>query len=240
MKSYAIATPGMAPASAGISGIHQMNADLLAYGCDSRLILRGESVTDSEIVVYPDHTFDGNPSGANNVVRMLFMYAGYFGKWKDYPPEEYMYYYSPDFVFEGREPDNILTVPMINERRFPFIPQEDREGSCYLAVKFQDFFGKKPFDLPNGCIRITKQMDLPELFSRIKTLVSFDNSAINIEAMMAGIDVRYRFNEHFEKPFRLSETFDLNNVRESYRELKRIYYEEQLPSFIKRTQEHFK
>jgi hypothetical protein len=240
VKPYVIATPRAEPTSAGISALHQLHHDLKRAGCKSRLVLDpvegdGQFARSDEIVIYPD-CYNGNVLGADCVVRYILMYVGYFaGTDTDFPLTEMMYYYSRDFVHRGREPENILAVPMIREHRFPYRPPSERKGSCYLAIKY----GRIPDDLPAGAIAVTKEIDLEELFSKIHTLHTYDNSAINIEAGLAGIQVVPHFNEKTPQLFDLDGYWDWDNIAGSYREMKRRYQLVQLPDFIRRTQARY-
>lgn len=240
LKRYVIVAPEYVSTSAGIGALYRLHENLKVAGQKSRIVvpLGGETASNDEIVVYPD-CYSGNPLNAKNVVRYLLMYAGYFGQDSDFPESEYMYYYSPDFVLNGRNPGNILSLPIVDEKKFKYQP-EGRSGSCYLAVKYKNYFGYQPTNLPPGCVEITNHMDLVKLFKTVKTLITFDNSAINLEAAFCGIDIEYRFNEKFEKPIGFGPGFDLNDPYRSYKEIMERYYDDQLPAFIKRTQEHFK
>ena len=240
MRDYVIVAPPANTTSAGITGLYKLDRDLRARGMQSRVITPGDGLQPApdDIVVYPD-CFSGNMFGAKNVVRMLFMWAGYFGQDKDFPESEYMYYYVPDYILNGRNPDNILTIPMIDEERFPYKPLDERSGSCYLAIKYQDYFGNQVTGLPADCVRINKQMDIAQLFSEKKTLITFDNSAINTEAALAGMDVEYRYNPTFEKRYYWGKYWSYYDVPMSYALQKQLYRNTWLPQFIQRTQERF-
>jgi len=230
--------PPKASTSAGVTALY-----LLGDHLSARMVVQGHlySPTDNEIVIYPD-CVPGNPLNAKNVVRLLFMWAGYFGPPtdSDFPESEYMYYYIPDYVLNGRNPDNILTIPMLKEDRFPFKHPSKREGSCYLAIKYCDYFGNHvPADLPPDCTRITKSLDISELFSHKKTLITFDNSAINLEAALAGMNVEYRYNETFKDRYQWGRYWTYHDVILSYAKQKELYQTKWLPEFIERTQEHF-
>lgn len=241
-KPYIIVAPHaqFIPTSAGIRGLYLFAEHLKQSGERATVVTPGqyhhEMPDNNHIVVYPD-CFGGNIYGAKNVVRFLFMYAGYFGQDKDFPESEYMYYYLPDYILNGRNPDNICTVPMMLEERFPYKPPHERFGDCYLALKHHNYFGKQCFGLHEGMLAIDRHMDLAELFSRVRTLYTFDNSLINMEAAFAGIDVVPMYSETFKELYR---HFDYKNPRESYGRLKALYFNEQLGQFISRTQEHFR
>jgi len=243
---YAIVAPTLEYSSAGIVGLHLLTVHLKQLGFGSRVIVPTTGYhsppADDEIVVYPD-CYSGNMFNHDKVVRYLMMFAGYFGQDKDFPEDEYMYYYSPEFCLNNRNPENVLTIPMLNEDKFKFYDGE-RYGTCYLAIKYQDYFGLQPrildFNLPFDCIRIDKVMDLGILFSKVKRMFTFDNSLINLEAAMAGVDVVYCYNEKFEKRFEYGTYFDYSDVRGSYAKMKNIYQCKQLPDFINRTQYRFK
>lgn len=248
--NYVIVAPPFLSTSAGVFGLHLLKTHLETAGQTCRIIeLEGigafappniDYPTNNDIVIIPD-CFSGNVLKAKNVVRYLMMFAGYFGPHTDsnFSPTELMYYYSPEFLLNGRNPANILTIPMLNEIKFQY-SNGPRSGSCYLAIKYQDYFGYKIEGLPADCIRIDRTTDLGSLFKTVKKLITFDNSAINLEAALAGVEVEYRFNEKFEKPFIYGDYFDYSDVPASYAEQKRLYFSEQLPNFITRTQEHFK
>lgn len=245
--NYCILAPPKITTSAGIVALYLLNGHLIATGQVSRIITLDHTGTvipegvippnPGEITIIPE-TFPGNIFQAKNVVRYLLMFAGYFGHTKTFPESEYLYYYTPEFIVDGREPENILSVPVVNELRFPYQP-DNRHGTCYLAHKYK-MFGGIPDNLPEDCEEITKVIDIEELFKTKKKLISYDNSAINLEAAMCGMEVEFRFNEHFERPFTFGEYFDNNQVRESYNALKTRYFKEQLPAFITKTQERFK
>lgn len=238
--NYVIVAPAPTK-SAGIMALHMLNHNLNAYGQTSRILTPGygRKPDDSEIVVYPD-CWCGNMYRAKNVVRFLLMFAGYFGQDSDFDSTELMYYYCPDFIHNDRDPDNILSVPMIHEPHFPYKSPIERSGSCYLAVKYSEVFGNRVEGLPRDCVEIKRNtQDLQELFSRVKTLHTFDNSAVNIEAGLCGIEIVWHLNRHTVKPFDFGEYFDWNDVRGSYATQKQFYYRRQLPDFIKRTQERF-
>lgn len=255
MKPYVIVAPKYTSKSAGISGLYRLCDQLNDIGCKARVIrieedhlgnqvitlVRGSTLpTDEDIVIYPDHGITGNPFNAKNVVRYLMMYAGYFGQKAEYPASEYMYYFAPEFVYKGRNPDNILTIPCVDEDKFKPVLNKNREGTCYLAIKYCDWFRRElPPDLPKNAIKITKETDLPKLFSKVKTLITFDDSSINLEALMSGVEVVYRHSDLFKKNMKFGEYWDLKKPRESYLKLKQIYREKQLPEFIRKTQEHF-
>ncbi len=238
VMKYAIVAPERNSTSAGIEALHLLNEHLCALGEESRMVVLGKNYPQKdEVVIYPDCVI-GNPYRAQKVVRYLLMYAGYFGQDKTFPESEYLYYYMPDFIIPGVNEGNILTIPPIYDDRFPY-SDKPRYGTCYLAIKYQDYFRLPPFDLPPDCIRITKLHDLPALFSVIKKMITFDNSAINIEAAMAGVEVEYRFNEKFTGRFVIGDYFDWNDVRGSYQRMKEVYHGVHLPQFISRTKERF-
>lgn len=245
MKPYVIVVPEYVSNSAGIHGLYLLNEHLILHGPGSRVVVCGSPKwvppTDDEITVYPD-CFAGNYYNAKNVVRYLMMFAGYFGLHtdSDFPESEYMYYYTPEFCLSGRNPDNVLSIPMIKEDRFPYKHPSERSGSCCLAIKYNALVGPYFQNLPEDCIQMTKEMDLQELFSRVKKMYSYDNSAMNIEAALAGIEVEFRFNPRFEAPFSFGEYFDYKDIAGSYQKMKKLYWEKQLPEFIRRTQERFK
>lgn len=245
---YCILAPPKVQTSSGIMAQYYMNDHLIAAGQTSRVITLDHTGTvippdtvrsnDDEIVIIPD-TFPGNIFGAKNVVRQLFMFAGYFGHQTTFPASEYIYYYTPEFCIEGREPENILTVPIIDESRFKYQP-DGRSGTCHLIHKYSNIFGQVPTNLPPDSVEITKSADIEELFRTKKTLITYDNSGINLEAAWCGMDIEYRLNPHFPKPFTFGDYFDYNDVRGSYMKLKEKYFTEQLPTFIARTQERFR
>lgn len=242
MKNYVIVAPQYTHASAGIRAMYKLNEDLNKFGYTSRVLLFPKelknNVESNEIVIYPD-SLVGNPLKSNKVVRLLFMFAGYFGEDKDFPKDEYMYYYSPEFILNNRNPENILTIPIIDESRFPYKSVNERSGTCYLSTKYEDYFKLKidKSTLPNDCTKITIDTNLSDLFSRVQTLITYDDSSINIEALLAGIKVEFRFNEKFPKLQTLG-GFDYSNVVESYKQLRRNYLV-QLQQFVQRTQERF-
>ncbi len=237
--SYAIVAPPHTHTSAGVQALYYLNTDLRAHGHRSRIVLISDHaiIGDNEIIVYPD-TVWGNPLGARRVVRYLLMTAGFFGHDTEFPASEMLYYHSKDFVLGERDKDNILTVPVTNEDRFQY-RRDGREGSCYLARKYKEIFGHRPTSLPEGCTEITHETDLEDLFSKKKTLITFDNSAINLEAALAGMSIEFRLNTTFESPISLGDDFDWNEPRASYKRLKERYLSLQLPSFITRTQWRF-
>ncbi len=227
MKPYLIVMPARVHTSAGICALHDFRSHLVGFGCKvETIVLPGgqDPITlrsmitsidefSGHIVIYPD-CYTGNMLGAKNVVRLVFMYPGYFGQDADYPESEYLYYYSPNFILNGRNPDNILSVPCVD---------------------------MTPTDLPADAIRITNAMNLPELFRNVKKLVTFDDSAINMEAEFFGLEVEYRFNEKFEKPIQFGPRHpNAHKDYWAYLVMKKEYYERQLPDFIQRTQERFK
>lgn len=228
---YAILSPPYRHTSAGIKALEVLNAHLIAWDQTSRIITDGRDQKppkEDEIVIYPD-IYSGNKFNHPHVVRLLLNYAGYFGHDKDFPESEYLYYYAPEYVLNGRNPDNILTIPIVNESRFPHW-SERKAGSCYLALKYHDQFELPLPELPKGCIRITNDTDLADLFGWVKKLITFDNSSINLEAELAGVEVEYRFNEKFTEKV-------LDGL--SFQRLKEMYFKEQLPQFIERTQKRF-
>lgn len=197
---------------------------------------------EDEIVIYPD-CYPGNMFKSKKVVRFLLNYAGYFGQDKDFPKEEMMYYYSPELCLNGRDPENILSIPTINEEKFRYRPDffKKRMGSCYLAIKYEDFFGYKvdKKTLPPDCIGLTKNDNLEYMFQAFSRLITFDNSAINLEAAFAGVDVEFRFNQKFQTPFQFGSYFKWSDVHTSYDLLKRNYFTCQLPDFVNKTMERF-
>ncbi len=236
---YIICAPEWTHRSAGICALYKLSDDLIRLGKKSRMVTVSgyEPPFKKSIVVYPDTT-NGNPLKSLNVVRYLLMHAGYFGNDTQFPDTELMYYHSKDFVLDSRSPHNILTIPITDESRFPY-KAAGRSGTCYIARKYRDVFGHTVTDLPQGCIEITDYTDLSALFSNVKTLITFDNTAINLEAALAGIDVEYRFNETFKERITPGDGFDWSNPIGSYKQLKEKYYDQQLPQFISNTQERF-
>ena len=238
---YIICSPPLDMLSAGLIALQMLNPDIQTSGFESRIIPPWANIKamDDEIVIYPD-TIRGNPFEAKNVVRYLLMEAGFFGDDKDFPESEMIFYYSSDFILNNRNPENILSIPTVKESRFPH-KAEGRIGSCYLAKKYASIKKCSLPELPRDCIPITHLTNLEDLFSKVKTLITFDNSAINIEALLCGIEIDWRFNEYFKKPFTFGEFFSYepNKIHDSYKELKRRYIEDQLPHFIGATQARF-
>lgn len=236
---YVIGAPYPDPCSAGIAALYKLNTDLRNNGQRSRVVnMTGyEKLRGNELLILPD-TIIGNPLKAKRVVRYLLMTAGFFGHDRNFPESELLYYHSRDFIINGRNENNILTVPASDDLRFPY-KKDGRSGSCYIARKYRNAFGYRPPDLPKDCFEIDHTTDLKLLFARVETLITYDNTAINLEAALAGIKIDWRFNPAFEKPISIGDDFDWSNARESYIRLKERYYTQQLPDFIKRTQEHF-
>lgn len=246
-RAYVIVAPTRVSTSAGVSALYKLNDDLVLRGYKSRVISISEEQidiskvtnppTDDEIVLYPD-CFIGNPFKAKRVIRFLFMNAGYFGHDKTFPNSEFMYYFAPEFIIESRNAENILTVPTIREERFPYHPY-GRSGTCYLATKLDYFQIPVPDELPKDYTKITKNTDLEVLFATKQKLITYDNSAINLEAMMCGMEVEFRFNNKFPGLITFGGLFDYSKPRQSYAALKSRYYTLQLPFFVERTQRHF-
>lgn len=248
-KPYIIIAPKVAPTSAGIKALYLLNDHLKEAGFKSRILvleaykqfsmLPEVADMNDSIVVYPD-CYPGNPLGADNVVRYLLMYAGYFGlnTDTDFPESEYMYYYSPEFCIKDRNPDNVLSIPTVEERLF-INHNSFRPYSCYLAIKYHDYFGYEVKDVPEDCIRVTNTIYLPQLFKTCHTMYTYDNSSINLEAALAGVNVVYRYNEKFEERIGFGPYWDWNNISKSYGLLKENY-KTQLLQFIARTQLRFK
>lgn len=236
---YAIVAPQFRMTSAGVRVLYKLNDHLNSLEQKSRIITleSGLKPTEDEIVIYPD-CYAGNIFEATKVVRFLLMHAGFFGQDRDFPENEMMYYYLPDYVLNNRNPENILTVPVLEEERFPARFSKDRSGTAYLALKYQDHFGL-PVDVPEDAIRITRDTDIQELLGRVKKLITYDNSLINLEATLAGVEVEYRFNEKFPHQVSPFPGFDWSTPAVSYREWRLRYYTLQLPKFIQRTHDRF-
>jgi hypothetical protein len=241
-RKYIIIAPEYDPKSAGVRVLYRLAADLARAGFSARCRFAVNDMLDDEkrnaIFIYPD-TVSSNPYGARNVVRYLLMTAGFFGHDRDFPPSEYLYYYEKDFVLFGRDPDNILSVPLINPKRFEFKSPSRRQGSAYCAIKFQNKKGQKVFDIPDDCERITYDTDLVELFGRIETLYMFDRTAIELEAQLAGIRIVHRFNEFHTHPFKIGDDWDVTDPWKSYERVESAY-RKQLNDFIARTQARFR
>lgn len=250
--NYVIIAPNLLTTSAGIVGLHKLNKDLNNIGQTSRIIsvlgphgvlntnnILHTPILDNEIVIYPD-CYSGNPFKAKNVIRYLMMFAGYFGEGtdKDFPDSEYMYYYSPEFLLNDRNAQNILSIPVVNEYKFKY-NTEGRSGFCCIARKFEHIFGGKVDNLPSDCVKIYNDTDVKKLFETKKTLITYDYTALHIEALLSGMEVECRFNKYFESPFIFGDYWDWNNVITSYSIQKELYWREQLPLFVERTQKHF-
>lgn len=234
-KPYYIVVPRYVRTSAGIRALHLICHWLNMLGQSAYVLIHpswdglqvhpdlqtpvlDQSIIDfhfrnglTPIMVYPE-IFSGNPFKAPLVVRWLGNYPGLLGGDTTYDPSELCFSFSKALAAHTRNPDNVLTVPVIDTGNFRPTPIVPRMGSCFYAGKFQDVHGGKVFGLPPGCVEITRDRpdqltppEIAELFRRSEFFYAFEDTALITEAALCGCPVIMMPNPHFKKPLGLDE-----------------------------------
>jgi hypothetical protein len=152
------------------------------------------SVTESDIVIYPEVEWDRNPLGIKNVVRYIL----YFPKCKipaaEYcmPFHEYLFDSCCQSYMGQLTKDNILLIPGIEPNLFEKGSNKSID-SCYFVGKGLSNYPS--CHLPGNSIEINAgspatRIGLADLLKKTKVFYSFDHqTALCTEAALCGCEV---------------------------------------------------
>jgi hypothetical protein len=204
------------------------------------------------ITVYSE-TIPGNPIGAPFVVRFIGNYLGALGGPDDFDKDDFILAYSETLsrhaaIKLNREDIFTLFFHAIDPR--PFEAEVEKDDFLLLyAAKYRIFHGEPDFKADSEVIEILRdgplaqsRGDLLRLLRRAKGLVTFENSAIGMEAILSGTPVILIKNEFFSEGIADFETkglgyrwgFSAENLAEAKSELEmaRQVYLESVENFF--------
>lgn len=219
------------------------------------------------IVIYSE-TVPGNPLKAEFVVRYLMNYVGNLGGPDTFDSNEYLIAYSSniakDAKSKGLNVEKILFLPAVDPRQFVISKSTQNEYFVVYSGKYDAFVGKLPDLNLNNIIKITRESpnaqtreDLIKLLSECKATISYENSSIITESILAGTPGVFIQNE-FLGQIIAEEELGLNGIAFNLDEkeierakstidlaadqyFKRIqFFKTQLNDFIYLTQKHVK
>lgn len=163
------------------------------------------------IVVYPE-VVDGNPLGADCVVRYLLNYAGVLGGPARFPSDDYIVAFSNDIAAAYGDADMTLHLPTIDTEVFRPLPVVERSGTAFYAFKLRNVHRQEVSGLPPGAVEITRDRpdspspaEIAELFRRSELFYCFENSALVTEAVLCGCPAVLMPNAHFDRSIGVEE-----------------------------------
>ncbi|WDU62277.1 hypothetical protein LRS56_26550 [Pseudomonas poae] len=156
------------------------------------------------ITIYPE-SIRGNPVQAPFIVRYVLNYAGVLGGDTRFPESEYCISYSEAIAATVPESKQTLFIPASDPNFFvPPAPGTKRQGGCFYAGKYKNYYGGKTFAVTDGLVEIVRDRDdeqtpeqIRDLFQQSERFYCYENSALAIEAMLCGCPVVFLPNEHF-------------------------------------------
>lgn len=156
------------------------------------------------IMVYPE-TITGNPYGAPFVVRYYLNFPGYLGG-QENDKEDFSLAYTRTIANKLPHIDQILYLPISDPWFFCNKKNNERQGSCFYAAKYQFIHQKEPFGLPAGCVEIDRDPTtkytpekIVELLSSSELFFCFENSSLTLEAILCGTPAVLMQNEFFKE-----------------------------------------
>jgi hypothetical protein len=198
------------------------------------------------ITVYSE-TIPGNPIGAPFVVRFIGNYLGLLGGPQDFAKDDFIVAYSETLSKHAalkldREDIFTLFFHAIDPRSFE-VEVEKEDFLLLYAAKYRIFHGEPDFKSDLQVVEILRDGPLAQsrdellyLLRRANGLVTFENSAIGMEAILSGTPVVLIKNEFFSEGIADFETkglgyrwgFSAENLAEAKSELelaRQVYLE---------------
>jgi hypothetical protein len=161
------------------------------------------------ITIYSE-TIPGNPIGAPFTVRFIANYLGLLGGPVNFAKDDFIVAYSETLakhssVMLGKKDIFTLFFHAIDPR--PFKSKEEKEDFLLLyAAKYRIFSGEPDFESDLKVIEVVRDGPLAQsrgevlhLLSRASGLISFENSAIVMEAILSGTPAILIKNEFFSE-----------------------------------------
>ena len=195
--------------SAGLRIVHHFCHLMRKAGYDSYITTEGNpdwdtpiydgTVTDDDIVIYPEIIKNTNPLSARNVARyMLYMPKLSFGGGV-VPANEYFMPFNEEYRVASKDhymgeipKENVLNIPSIEPELFKPAAVKDIEAAYWVGKGASNY--PSPH-LPAGAVQINYQYpatrkELAALLGRTKTFYSFDHmTGLLTEAKMCRCDV---------------------------------------------------
>lgn len=251
---YIILAPSWNEKSAGVKALYQLCHDLRAYGQDAYMARTYSSAnnpkldnpftdkyTPDAIVISPE-LFEGNVLNARKMVRYALNTVGFMGGPSDFPRTDMLYYFSKTFVHNNRDPENLLTPPLVDLDLFKDL-NLPRFGACFVARKYKahgGIVGNEAREWLELKDHDNTLKDIAKIFQTKNYFVCYENTYMMFEAVMAGCHVAPILNEHFKEVCKFEyvdfehETAAVAAIK--YAKQTEHYYKNQLPEFIYRTQ----
>lgn len=163
-------------------------------------------------ITFLSETIPGNPIGAPYVVRYLMNYVGALGGPTEFPSNEKIIAFSANIAERSKLDLNaknisILFIPPIDPREI--IPK-DKDGTyddflLIYAGKYRSFIGKPKIETNERYIEVLREgkgaqnrNEVLELISKAKAVLSYENSSILTESVLAGVPGFFMPNEFLE------------------------------------------
>jgi hypothetical protein len=151
--------------------------------------LAAENDLDDSIVVYPE-LIDGNPLGAQRVVRWLLHKPGFHSGRQDYGPDDLFFYFQNAFNDIRLNPhtDRLLQTFFVRDDVYSDRQQTGRSGTCHI---FRKGIGRTVVHDPENSILIDglSHVETAAVFNRVKTCISYDlYTMYSMYAAMCGCD----------------------------------------------------
>jgi hypothetical protein len=141
----------------------------------------------------------GNPLKATRVIRYLLNYSGALGGQTEFPPTEFLIAYSLNIALDYHKSNitsalpDVLFLPAVDPNEFDFKLENRDDFYLLYAGKYRAFIGTPPY-LPNRKIvevlrhgsRAQTRVELIDLLSRCRAVISLENSSIITEAILSG------------------------------------------------------
>lgn len=191
-KPYSLACPPYEITSGGIRVVYALRSWLEIKG---QIALMNAKFDIPFVGIYPE-IYQGNPLGADTVVRYILQTPGKMALYgqpgpTEYPSTDKIYVFSKIYDTFGVKDDHLLFLPVINTHVFKDLKKK-RTKTCYLIGK-----GTNTNVHPQDSIELTRefandQSALADLLNECQTLYCYDFlSAMMDIARLCGCKVRY-------------------------------------------------
>lgn len=128
------------------------------------------------IAVYPE-IVDGNPLGADHVVRWLLYHPDFHAPGTRFSANELVFYYQRAFLPDGQDlpEDHLLQLHWVRDDIYQDFGQGNRHGTCRMVRKGQATFDPKMAESDRfGVLDNLPHAEIAEIFNQCELFVSHD------------------------------------------------------------------
>lgn len=128
------------------------------------------------IAVYPE-IVDGNPLGADHVVRWLLYHPGFHAPKSRFTENELVFFYQRAFLAEGQDlpEDHLLQLHWVRDDIYHDRELDNRQGTCRMVRKGKATFDPKMAEGDRfGLLDQLPHREIAEIFNQCEVFVSHD------------------------------------------------------------------